>query len=275
MNENIGLLIDDNPISRSYINILRNRGIKLKYVVYLLNSTSLFKNFFAKKNYLEKNAFAINFLKDNTILKLTNKFEQFFNFEAGFCKQMYNFNNLFDICEKVTFTSDANINSPKVINLLGKIPNTIFFNTGKQILKEVLNTKHQFLHIHPGYLPDVKGADGSLWQIKNYGNLGVSSFFMESMIDEGKIIRRDRIKFSGFHFEKFKEYSTKEIYRIWFSFFDPLLRSYQFSKIIDYNFNELVAQNQRGKYYSFMKKNDLDIIFNEIFNKNITTQNHT
>jgi len=273
MIENIGLIVDDNPISRSYINILKNKKIKLKYVIYLLGPNFFFEKFFAKINYLKKNSYAINFLKDPAIINLFNQFESYFNFEKNFCLQMYNFDNIFDISEKVIFSSDVNINSLKVINILNQIPKTIFFNTGKQILKKILNTRHQFIHIHPGYLPNIKGADGSLWQIRKLKSIGVSSFFMSEGIDDGKIIYRETLKMPNFYLQNFNKYKIKDIYRIWFSFFDPLLRAYQFNKLAIENFdfskfNTQIKESEEIEYFSFMKKNDLKMVFDEVFKNN-------
>ena len=274
MIENVGLIVDDNPISRCYINILKTKKIKFKNVVYLSTNTFFFKKFFAKRNYEIKNFYPIQFLKNSSILNIVNKCEEFFDFDSGFCKSMYNFNNIFDITDKVIFANSNSINNPKVLKLLNKLNRTTFFNTGKQILKGVLNTKHKFVHIHPGYLPMVKGADGSLWHIKNFNFLGVSSFFMSNNIDEGKIIYREKIKIPNFNsaIEINKFNNIKEVYRIWFSFFDPLLRGYHFKKLLSksFDFESFVFQTgatEEENYYSFMEDNDLSIVFKKVFDK--------
>ena len=183
---------------------------------------------------------------------------------------MYNFDNIFDITDRIIFANSSSINSPNVLKLLDQFNETIFFNTGKQILKEVLNSKHKFIHIHPGYLPAVKGADGSLWQIKNFDFLGVSSFFMSKNIDEGKIISREKIKIPTFNLNNMNKYDVKKLYRIWFSFFDPLLRGYHFKKLVNQqfdfkSFNEKIEKNEEENYYSFMKTDDLKVVFQKIF----------
>ena len=55
-----------------------------------------------------------------------------------------------------------------------------------------LNKK--FIHIHPGYLPEIKGADGSLWHINKHNNIGISSFFMSKKIDEGLVIAKEKFE---------------------------------------------------------------------------------
>ncbi len=273
MINSIGLIVDENPISRSYINILKKNNLKLKYLVYLFKPNFFFKILSARLNFLKKNSFAINFLKDNEILKLTNQIENHFNFEKDFCKKMYNFDNIFDISEKIYFINDQNINSLKSINFFSEVPKTIFINTGNQILKKILDTEHQFVHIHPAYLPQTKGADGSLWQIKKYGNLGISTFYMNKGIDTGKIIFREKLDIPKLKLKNLKKYSTKDLYRIWFSFFDPLLRGYQFQKLVNENFDfeKFTIKTdieEKDEYHTFMDKNDQKDIFNEIFDDN-------
>lgn len=270
MNNNIGLIISENPISRSYINILKKNNFKLKYLIYLLKPKFYFKIISARINFLKKNSFAINFLKNDDILDLTNQIENYFNFEKNFCLKMYNFNNIFDIADKIHFISDENINSLKSIEFFKKIPKTIFINTGNQILKDILNTSHEFVHIHSAYLPNIKGADGSLWQIKKYGNIGTSSFYMNRGIDTGKLICREKLKTPKLKLRNFKNYSIKDLYRIWFSFFDPLLRGYQFQKFVNKNFHfeKFTYQkndDENGEYFSFMNDDYKRDIFNQIF----------
>ena len=120
MNINIGLIISENPISRSYINILKKNNFKIKYLIYLSKPKFYFKIISARIDFIKKNSFAINFLKNDDILNLTNQIENYFNFEKNFCLKMYNFNNIFDIAGKIHFISDENINSLKLIEFFKK-----------------------------------------------------------------------------------------------------------------------------------------------------------
>ena len=273
MNNNIGLIISENPISRSYINILKKNNFKIKYLIYLSKPKFYFKIISARIDFIKKNSFAINFLKNDDILNLTNQIENYFNFEKNFCLKMYNFNNIFEIGGKIHFISDENINSLKLIEFFKKIPKTTFINTGNQILKDILNTGHEFVHIHSAYLPNIKGADGSLWQIKKYGNIGVSTFYMNRGIDTGNLIFREKLEAPKFKLRNYKKYSTIDLYRIWFSFFDPLLRGYQFQKYVkeNFNFEKFTYQkndDESSEYFSFMDDDYKRDIFNGIFEEN-------
>lgn len=83
----------------------------------------------------------------------------------------------------------------------------------------------RMLHVHPGYLPAVRGADGLLWSILVERAIGMSAFFMEPGIDTGPILARARmpvptVKLSG------SRPDDGVLYRAVFSFLDPLLRAF-------------------------------------------------
>ena len=273
MTNDIGLIVSENPISRSYINILKKNNFRLKYLIYLLEPKFLFKIISARINFIKKNAYAINFLKNTDILSLTNQIEDYFNFEKNFCLKIYNFNNIFDVADKIHFITNSNINSLRSLEFFQKIPATTFINTGNQILKNILYTGHNFVHIHSAYLPNIKGADGSLWQIKKYGNIGVSTFYMNNGIDTGELIYREKLELPKLRLKNFMKYTTSEIYRIWFSFFDPLLRGYQFQKFVNENFDFKKFSykkdyDEKSEYFSFMDNEHQRDTFNKIFEIN-------
>ena len=64
------------------------------------------------------------------------------------------------------------------------------FSGGGILKKEILSLGTKFIHIHPGYLPDVKGSMCIEWSILRQGKCGVTAFFMVEKIDRGDIIAR-------------------------------------------------------------------------------------
>jgi hypothetical protein len=152
-----------------------------------------------------------------------------------------------------------------------KAEDKFYLNTGKQILKEILDTKKKFIHIHPGYLPLVKGADGSLHSIDKFDFLGVSSFIMEKKIDHGKIIEREKLSLPYFKLKNFEKYKIADIYRIWFAFVDPLLRTYHLrnlvEKKIDIHNNQIYPNHtkENENYFTFMSNAELERTFKKIF----------
>ena len=188
---NISIIIDDGPISRAYLNFFIKNGYEFKNVYYLS------KFYFSKKISIHYNSFKSNFhavriLKDKRFDQPISEIESFFNFNKGFCKEMYNLNLLKNF--KIQFLKSNKINNIEVINELKKKENLLFLNTTKQILKKILNSNHKFIHIHPGYLPFVKGLDGTLWSYIIRSKFGVTSFEMNQGIDTGNIIMREELE---------------------------------------------------------------------------------
>jgi len=270
----VGIIIEENPISRCYINILKENNIKLKNTI-LLEEKLLIPNFISLRlSFNRNNYWPLSFLREKNFLHLTHQIEDYFNFPRNFCREMYRFKNIHDVSDEITFTNSQNINSKNSINLIKESKNNLFFNTGKQIYKKILEVNKKFIHIHPGYLPEIKGADGSLWHIKQYGNLGVSSFFMNKEIDGGLVIEKEKLPAPKFSLINYKELNIKTLYRLWFSFFDPLLRGWHFKKLIkkkNLSINSHETENlnkiHNSQYFSFMNENQLKETFNKVFKK--------
>lgn len=264
----VDVILYESPISRAYLKIILEENINIENYIYL-NSKNFLPN--KIKSYLlfkKNNFYALKFLKDKNILKLVKAFEEFFSLKKNFCIDMYKFSNS-ELDERITYISNESINSEQVLKKLldKKFNNRFILNTGKEILKDILNVKSNFFHIHPGYLPDVRGADGSLNSILYDNCIGVTSFIMGNKIDQGQIILREKYNYPKFKFDNFHNYDLKDIYRIWYSFFDPLLRASHLIKL--YNLKDVLIDNasetNKGNYYSFLKANDLKKVFNKIF----------
>ena len=66
---------------------------------------------------------------------------------------MYRFENINYISDNIIISKSQKINSIENIDLIKSMKEKIFINTGKQILKEILDINKKFIHIHPGDLP--------------------------------------------------------------------------------------------------------------------------
>ena len=122
----------------------------------------------------------------------------------------------------------------------------------------------QFLHVHPGYLPDMRGADCLLWSLILTGNPSATSFFMDPGIDTGNIIKAN-------FFPKIRlpkdvlNLETKMIYRLIYSFIDPWIRAAALRNTIKFTeyFEKTLVSTQdkkKGKNFHFMHEK----IINEV-----------
>ena len=121
---------------------------------------------------------------------------------------------------------------------------------------KILDLKNiKMLHIHPGFLPDIRGADCSLWSNLVYGSPSVSVFFMAPKIDTGDIIFS--VWVPKLEINVSKNYATDTLYRSIFSFIDPWIRSYALRLLLlDIN-DETALRSHRqddstGTTYYFM-----------------------
>ena len=99
-----------------------------------------------------------------------------------------------------------------------------------------------------------------------------SKQYISKSIDRGEIINRSSYKMQKFKFD-ISQYSVKDIYRIWYSFFDPLLRSKHLNFLI--NNQKFIGETLKinnlestdSKYYTFLNNNELQKVFDKIFLK--------
>tara|TARA_B100001057_G_scaffold453186_1_gene497790 strand:- start:901 stop:1710 length:810 start_codon:yes stop_codon:yes gene_type:complete len=266
-NNNVSIIFDENPISRAYLNLLISKNYQIKNIIYLGD-----KNIFPKmiNQYLKfhkNNYYAIRFLKKKNIDYFLSQVEEFFNFKKNFIREMYKFNNLNIF--KVFYVKNNNINSEKLKNFITEDNSDFFLNTGKQILKSILETRKKFIHIHPAYLPLIRGADGSLHSIAKYNQIASTSFFINSDIDKGKIIFRTKKKFIKFKLKDKDDYNLRELYNLWFCFVDPLIRAEHLKTLFEIKEPDeekiKVDEYQNSNYYTFMKDLELEQVVKKIF----------
>lgn len=139
----------------------------------------------------------------------------------------------------------------------GIIPDTFFKNFTKKVL-----------HIHPGYLPETRGADCLLWTYLNENQIGHSLFEMNSQIDEGDILFRKKRPFKARSKSNSKQ-NFNLLYNLLFSTLEPALRAevlieYLASK--DSNSYSPISQDpQVGVTYHFLSNIYKEKIINTIF----------
>ena len=266
--DEISIVFYENPISRAYLKFFLNENIKIKNFLYLNDKSFLPNKINAYKLFSKNNYYAFKFLKDKNVIKLISQIEEFFLMPKNFCLDMYSFSN-FGINKDIIYVPNKSINSKELIDILSqkKFLNNYILNTGNEILRDVLNLKLNFFHIHPGFLPEVRGADGSLNSILYKNSIGTTSFIMTDKIDHGDILLREKYEYPKFKFENYNDYNLKDIYRIWYCFFDPLLRVSHLRKLFENKLIKLKETDKSniGDYYSFLDNNNLKKVFDKIF----------
>ena len=139
------------------------------------------------------------------------------------------------------------------------------WRVGPKCILELPNT--EFVHVHPGFLPYTRGADGILWSILTRGKAGAACFYMVPKLDEGNMILTE--EYPSLQFERTSD-DLKTLYRLIFSFYDPAIRALCLKHVLEQHgtlchLPSVPQDTSQGITFHFMhdklKKKLLDKIF--------------
>lgn len=281
----LNLLMYDGPISRAYLGLFFENGLtfnKIYLLVYkkdLINKKEILKFFpdFIKQK-VAKNIqrYQLNYW----VIKLKKTYPEIFrNIKTKMLESTKLNNEIYDHLinlkhlsfyskniEEIFFNNISDLN-----NLFKKEKKQNFLFTSGGILSAECfnNNTNKIIHIHPGYLPDVKGADGLLWSMKHKNKAGVSAFYMNEKVDNGKIIYRENFILPKFD-KKLLSLHNNDIYRIIYAYIDPLVRAFCLKKLIRISngkmkFKDLVDQKKlSGKTFTFMDNKQKKEIYKKL-----------
>ena len=176
--------------------------------------------------------------------------------------------------DRVTQVFCNSVNAYEICNLLAREPvgQKIIF-TGGGLLKNPLsaNPQLEFLHVHPGFLPHVKGADGILWSMLIRGKIGASIISMDAGLDTGDVLFQKEWQIPAITYTR-DEIDGETLYRIIYSFLDPVCRSVILEQFLSENINltwtKMPQKNNVGLLCHFMHKRIRTRILKRIFKKN-------
>ena len=152
----------------------------------------------------------------------------------------------------------ADLKDPVLYDYLAAQKDAVLLFTGGGIVPAGLLSipTVRFLHVHPGYLPDIRGADCVLWSPLMTGRTSASSFYLSPGIDTGDIVAANWLPKVQFRTD-FSLYSAQTLYRAVYAWFDPWVRSWLLRETLagneDYLSMPSVAQNETsGTEFHFM-----------------------
>ena len=130
-------------------------------------------------------------------------------------------------CERYLRVRCQGFKDPRLVAALTALsPAPVLFTGGGIVPGVLLDIAGlRFIHIHPGWLPMVRGADGVLWSLLTRGRAGASAFYMARGIDVGAVIARREFPAMTFAVDAVARPDDALLYRALFSFFDPVLRA--------------------------------------------------
>lgn len=237
------ILVHDGPIARAYMEALACNGLSPSHIISLVSSKNLatgksvakwlphiLKLKIAEKSHNHSMFYWPRFLRISSpkiCNQLTNIIGKELNFDSSFFDGLLGNKPLNFFCENVDRVLFDTLDDKGLFNLLKKItPNTILYTGGGIVPKSLLDVKGlRFLHIHPGFLPDVRGADGLLWSYLIRKRPGASCFYMSSGLDTGDIIISRDLPRISFPIKSTERPSDQILYRLLFIYFDPAIRA--------------------------------------------------
>lgn len=134
----------------------------------------------------------------------------------------------------------------------------IIFCGGGILRQQILNCGKKFIHIHPGIVPDVKGADCLLWSALVQDQIGMSAFFMNEGIDTGDIIGQRHFSLPHFNIDS-KQLGVKTIKSLLVNYVDPHYRAEMLATLFNCeikpdNWTSKEQCPSEGKTFYFMHK---------------------
>jgi len=238
----ITVLFYEGPTARSYLETLYSLKLKPTKIIKLIFTNNLKNNnflnilpiFFKKKysNFLQTNRiyFWPNYfyrIKNELCQDIFSELTKKLNFDRSIFDQTIKLSPLSKYCENV---DEILIESLSDINLYKKITSDInyfFLFTGGGLLpkKYFVLPKKKIFHIHPGFLPEIRGADCFFWSLAIKGRPSASFFIMNEKIDEGDVINTNYLPSINLP-KALLKLDIKSAYRVIYSFIDPWIRSY-------------------------------------------------
>jgi len=164
-----------------------------------------------------------------------------------------------------------NLSDERLLKYLNDFPSEVILYTGGGIVpRKLLNIEGtRFLHIHPGYLPHIRGADCALWSHLLSGHFSASCFYMAPGIDTGDIVCPcwlPELKLPKYQDQQ----DNATFYRAIFSFIDPWVRAYVLRRVLKthdsfFDLDAVSQEEEDGVTFHFMspqlKKVSLENLF--------------
>jgi hypothetical protein len=148
--------------------------------------------------------------------------------------------------------------------------------TGGGIMPDALvsDPRRPVLHVHPGVLPAIRGADGLLWSTAVLGHPTASCFLMSNGLDTGAVIATAKFPALTFSAKAEKRPDSKSLYRLLYAYYDPILRAKLLTDVIKRSAAQGLASAiahatpqdlTQGRTYNFMHSTLRNAVMERIF----------
>ena len=282
----ITVLFWEGPIARAYLATLRDSGYRPQRIINLVSDVDIangkplarwlpksIRNFYCKSIHQSRAHYWSRHIRQNHP-------ELFFAIKTavvrdfGVLEECYEEGQallpLSEYCEDVNDVSVESLRDIRLLKALSKEKGTMLFTGGGIVPATLLGLPNlNFLHIHPGKLPNFRGADCTLWSWLVTGCPSASLFYLASGIDDGEVVISQFIPDAKFDVDT-SIYDRKSLYRAVYAFLDPWVRAFVLkqalastnglSSISSYKQDHALSVN-----FHFMHEALLKLAFNRVF----------
>ncbi len=244
----ITVLFSEGPIARAYLEAIAALGLKVNKIIRLVSSVDLVSkkpvgsllpkamkvNYAANKqfkqmfywphHYQSKHAKVIELIQSQIQRQLSFDRQTLLNGVKNRDLQTHavSVESLF-----VTGLKDA-----ALATALSAEKDPLFLYTGGGIVPEsLLNMAgKKLIHIHPGHLPEIRGADCVLWSQVLQQRMSASAFFMAPGIDVGDVLQACWLPQIHLNFPQ--QVDSRVKYRLIYGYLDPWVRAFVLQQLI-------------------------------------------
>ena len=281
------VLFYEGPIARAYLATLKSLGFRPKKIIELVAAKDVVTKKFVGKwlprglrlSYaasIQQNKIHYwpkRLIKDNSdfVDNILNEVEKEFGFESAVIRDANTLSPLSAYSDCVESILIEGLTDNELYQYLLKEPvGAILFTGGGIEPATLLALKHlKFLHVHPGFLPDIRGADCALWSSLITGHTSATCFYMSPGIDTGDIINPYWLPSLSFN-TNIKNIDRQSIYRAVYGFLDPWVRAFVLRDIIFSNNNyealaSIPQSEEDGATFHFMHQRLRNASFEILF----------
>lgn len=281
------VLFYEGPIARAYLETIKSLGFKPKKIIELVSAKDIvtkkdvgswlpkaIRKYYAASVQRQKIHYWPNQLKSKNqklISCICNQVQEKLGFKKCTLDNATALLPLSNYSDVIYTLLVDGLNDKNLLEyLLEEKPGAILFTGGGIVPSKLLELQHlKYLHIHPGFLPSIRGADCSLWSSLLTGYISASCFYMSPGIDIGDIIYSAWLPKLFFDID-IKNMDQKSIYRSVYSYLDPWVRSFVLRSIIGENskFINLPSESQKeedGETFHFMHERLQAVSFCKMF----------
>ncbi len=281
------VLFYEGPIARAYLATLRHLGLRPEKIIELVSSKDLVTgrpvgrwlpngirlSYAATVQHNKIHYWSKKLSKSHPelIAAIGSAVDEKFGFAREVVAGANSFLPLSSYSDRIDSLMVNGLDDPKLFSYLTTEPAAAVLYTGGGIVPAaLLQLSHtRLLHIHPGFLPAIRGADCALWSSLLQRRMSASCFYMAPGIDSGDIILSSwlpelsvRGAFSGI--------DSLSLYRATYAFIDPWVRAFLLRELVLCNdsFEFIPATSQAeysGNTYHFMHNKLKNLAFQKIY----------